>query len=104
MLMLLPAGVQVTGPLTFRFLPSTMTCGGGGAAAGGFDDAPVFDLLSEQPAQLAITMHTPVTPTTIPRFTATPLPSLPGTLHSPGIWYAHLPGECSDSATGLPST
>src|ERR1700744_1593965 len=69
MLMLLPAGVQVTGPLAFRFLPSTMTCGP--VAAGGAElDAPLFDLLLEKPAQPATSVATPATPTTIPRFTA----------------------------------
>src|ERR1700733_2272769 len=68
MLTLLPAGVQVTGPLTFWVLPSTITCGPAGAA--GPELAPVFDLLLEQPAHPATTMATPATPTTIPRFTA----------------------------------
>src|SRR5438270_11248729 len=66
-LTLFPAAVQVTGPLTFCFLPSTMTCGGAAAGDGEFD-APVFDF--EQPAQPATAIATPATPTTIPRFTA----------------------------------
>src|ERR1700677_344627 len=44
-----------------------MTCGPAAVAA--VLDAPVLDLLLEQPAQAATTMATPVTPTTIPRFT-----------------------------------
>src|ERR1700727_1914959 len=66
MLMLLPAGVQRTAPLTFRFLPSTITCGPAGADAPG-SDAP--DFLLEQPAQPATTMARPAMPTTISRFT-----------------------------------
>lgn len=79
MLMLSPDGVQVTGPVTFCFCPSTMTCGPAGAAA--VLEAPVPDLLLEQPAQPAATMAAPATPITIARFTAhssvllVPLPS-----------------------------
>src|ERR1700758_4545202 len=44
-----------------------MTCGP--AADGAGLDAPVLDLLLEQPAPAATTKATPATPTTIPRFT-----------------------------------
>src|SRR5277367_3612951 len=44
-----------------------MSCGPAGAEA--VLDAPVLDLLLEQPAPAATTMATPATPTTIPRFT-----------------------------------
>src|ERR1700761_8491451 len=66
-LTLLPAGVQRTAPLTFRFLPSTITCGPAGGDAPG-SDAP--DFLLEHPAPLAITTATPAMPTTISRFIA----------------------------------
>src|SRR5271163_5356966 len=44
-----------------------MTCGPAAVAA--VLDAPVLDLLLEQPVQAATTMATPATPTAIPRFT-----------------------------------
>jgi hypothetical protein len=62
------AELHVTWPLTFWFWPSTMTWGPAAAGAE-LDDAPVLDLLLEQPAHAATATATPATPTTIPRFT-----------------------------------
>src|ERR1700758_1180724 len=77
------AELQVTWPVTFWFLPSTVTCGPAAAGAA-LDrlDAPGLDLLLEQPAQAATSTATPATPTTIPRFT-TALPRVAGAAVSP---------------------